>query len=145
MGTLGASLHTGGLDIPDARDRHGLLLGLLPARFGRMVVLGPRRKRLVHAMARWHRASAFGGGDGKTRSIDGVDDSVGDSRFFSFASWDIPRTLRRAYICTRVCERPAKRRVHHRHPGAADWWRARTFCLARPSIEKRWIVRADFA
>ena len=47
LGALGAAVDAGRLDLPDARHRHGLLLGLLRARLGRLVVLGPGRERLA--------------------------------------------------------------------------------------------------
>src|SRR5258707_14330359 len=101
MGTLGASLDPGGLDVSDTWDRHGLLLGLLHSWLGWMVVLGPCRKRFVHAMARRHRASSFGGRHGKTPGVENLDDSAGDPHFFAFASWYLPRAVRRADIGSR--------------------------------------------
>ena len=47
------------LDIPDARHRDGLLLGLLHARLGRLLVLGPGRECLADALARRHGAAPF--------------------------------------------------------------------------------------
>ena len=44
----------------DDRDHRGQLLGLLRAWLGRLVVLGPGRERLAHAMAGSHCAAAFG-------------------------------------------------------------------------------------
>ena len=40
----------------DDRHRDGVVVGLLHARLGRLVVLGPGRERLVHAVAGRHRA-----------------------------------------------------------------------------------------
>ncbi len=57
LGALGAPLDAGGLGVPHARHRHGLLVGLLRAGLGRLVVLGPGRERLLHALARRHRAA----------------------------------------------------------------------------------------
>ena len=59
LGALGAAVGARRLDVPDARHRHGLVLGLLRARLGRLLVLGPGRERLADAVARRHRAAAF--------------------------------------------------------------------------------------
>ena len=59
MGALGAALDADGLDIPHARHRDGLLLGLLRTRLGRLVVLGSGRECLADAVAGGHRAAAF--------------------------------------------------------------------------------------
>ena len=67
LGALGAALDAGRLDVPDARHRHGLLVGLLRAGLGRLVVLGPGRERLLHALARRHRAAALGPRHGEAR------------------------------------------------------------------------------
>ena len=47
LGALGAAVDPRRLDLPDARHRDGLLLGLLRARLGRLVVLGSGRERLA--------------------------------------------------------------------------------------------------
>ena len=73
LGALGAAVDAGRLDLPDARHRDGLVLGLLRARLGRLVVLGPGRERLADAVARRHRAVAFRAGDGKARGAEGLD------------------------------------------------------------------------
>ena len=73
LGALGAAMDAGGVDIPDARHRDGLVLGLLRTRLGRLVVLGSGRECLADAMARRHRAAAFGGGDGKAQRAEGLD------------------------------------------------------------------------
>ena len=56
LGALGAAVDAGGVDIPHARDRDGVVLGLLRARLGRLVVLGSGRECFADAMARRHRA-----------------------------------------------------------------------------------------
>ncbi len=56
VGALGSALDAAGLDLPDARHRHGILLGLLRTRLGRLVVLGPGRERIADALDRRHRA-----------------------------------------------------------------------------------------
>ena len=79
LGALGAALGADRLDLPHARHRHGLLLGLLRARLGRLVVLGPGRERLADALARRHGAAAFGCGDGEARGAEGLDASSSPS------------------------------------------------------------------
>ena len=59
LGALGAAVDAAGLDVPHARHRDGLVLGLLHARLGRLVVLGPGRERLADAVARRHRAACI--------------------------------------------------------------------------------------
>jgi len=44
----------------DDRHRDGQLVGLLRARLGRLVVLGPGRERFLHAVAPGHRTPALG-------------------------------------------------------------------------------------
>ena len=56
LGALDAALDHRGLDLPHPRHRARQLVGLLRARLGRLVVLGPGRERLVHAVAGRHRA-----------------------------------------------------------------------------------------
>ena len=51
LGALGAAVDAAGVDVPHARHRHGLVLGLLHAGLGRLVVLGSGGERLVHAVA----------------------------------------------------------------------------------------------
>ena len=45
----------------DLRHRARKLVGLLRTRLGRLVVLGPGRKRFVHAVARGHGIDSFAG------------------------------------------------------------------------------------
>ena len=56
LGALGAALDAPRLGLPHRRHRHGLDLGLLRARLGRLVVLGPGRERELHALADLRRA-----------------------------------------------------------------------------------------
>ena len=59
LGALGAAVDARRLDVPHRRHRDGLLLGLLRARLGRLLVLGPGRERLAHAVARRRRRSSI--------------------------------------------------------------------------------------
>ena len=85
LGALGAAMDAGGLDLPHARHRHGLLVGLLRARLGRLVVLGPGRERLVHAVARRHRAAALRARHGEARGAEGVDHPARHPRLLAVA------------------------------------------------------------
>ncbi len=67
MGALDAAVDHGRLDVPDPGHRARQLVGLLRARLGRLVVLGPGRERLVHALAGGHRADPFAGRDREAR------------------------------------------------------------------------------
>ena len=51
--------------LPYGGDSARQLVGLLRAWLGRLVVLGPGRERLVHALAGRHRARALAGRDGE--------------------------------------------------------------------------------
>ena len=96
LGALGAAVDAARLDVPDARHRDGLLLGLLRARLGRLVVLGSGGERLADALARRHRAAAFGGGDGKAQCAEGVDHPAGDPHLLAVADRHLPGALGRA-------------------------------------------------
>ena len=74
LGALRPAVRADRLVLPDARHRRRLVLGLLHARLGRLLVLGPGRERLADAVARRHRLRPFGGGDGEARRAEGVDD-----------------------------------------------------------------------
>ena len=78
------------------RHRARQLLGLLRARLGRLVVLGPGRERLVHAVARRDRAAALGDRGREARQPEELDDPPGDpgllARRCSAPSW-----------CARAC------------------------------------------
>ena len=67
LGALGAAVDARCLDVPHHRHRHGLVVGLLRARLGRLVVLGSGRERVLHAVARRHGAAAFGARHGEAR------------------------------------------------------------------------------
>ena len=75
LGALGAAVDARRLVLPDHRHRAGQLVGLLHARLGRLVVLGPGRERLVHAVAGRHRAAALGDRRREARRAEELDRS----------------------------------------------------------------------
>ena len=84
---------------------------------GRLVVLGPGRERVVHAVAGRHRAPAFAGGDGEARHVQELDGAARDRRVLAVAARHVPRALGRADLGARVRHRSGARRVHPRLPG----------------------------
>ena len=94
LGALGASVDAGGMDIPHARHRDGFVLGLLRARLGRLVVLGPGRECFPDALACRHRAAAFRGRDGKAQRAEGLDHPVVDPDLLIVAARHLPGALR---------------------------------------------------
>ncbi len=102
LGALGAPVDARRLDVPDHRHRHGLVVGLLRARLGRLVVLGSGRERLVHAVARRHGAAALGARHGKARRAEGVDGAARHPHLLAVADGHVPRALR---ACSPRCTR----------------------------------------
>ena len=86
LGALGAALDAGRLGRADARHRARQLVGLLRARLGRLVVLGPGRERLVHALARRHGAAALGDRGREARHAEELDHPAGDPGLLALAA-----------------------------------------------------------
>ena len=87
LGALGTAVDAGRLE-PAHRGHHpGLVLGLLLARLGRLVVLGPGGERQLHALAGGHGAAALGGGDGEARGVAGLDHLPGAARLSRSPCW----------------------------------------------------------
>jgi hypothetical protein len=93
---LVATLDDGRVGIPDDRDRAGQRVGLLHARLGRMVVLGPGRERVVHAVAHRHSADPFASRDREARRVPQLDGAA-RTRLSRRCS-DFPGPLRRAHL-----------------------------------------------
>ena len=108
LGALGAALDPGGVVRADDRHRDGQLVGLLHARLGRLVVLGPGRERLVHAVAGRHRAIAFGGRRREARRAEDLDHAAGDPGLFAEPARHVPGALRRPDLGARLRLRPAR-------------------------------------
>jgi cytochrome c-type biogenesis protein CcmF len=109
-----------------ARHRDGLLLGLLRARLGRLVVLGPGGERLLHALARGtallHSALVME----KRERAEGLDGAARDPGLLAVAARHVPRALRRADLGARLRHRPDARRAH---PGILACSSAARFAL----------------
>ena len=130
----------------DARHRARQLVGLLRARLGRLVVLGPGRERLVHALARRHRPAALGDRGREARRAEELDHPARDPRLLALAarapSWS-------ARACSPRCTpSPPTRRA------ACSSWRCSwspiggslaALRLARAGAAGRRPVRADLA
>ena len=96
LGTLDAALDDARLAVPHDRHRARQLVGVLRARLGRLVVLGPGRECLVHALARGYGADPFARGDREARAVPELDTAAGDHRVLAEPARHLPRTLRRA-------------------------------------------------
>ncbi len=145
MGALGTAVDAGGVDIPDARHRDGLVLGLLRARLGRLVVLGSGRERFPDAVACGHRAAAFRRRDGKAQCAQGLDHPAFDPDFLAVAARHLPGALWRADVGTRVRDRSDARGVHPLDPLHLHRRRLDAVCVARLCAEAGGPVRADLA
>ena len=145
LGALGATLDPGGVVRADGRHRNGKLVVLLHARLGRVVVLGPGRKCIVHALAGRHRAIAFGRRRREARRTEDLDRAAGDPGLFAEPAGYVPGALRRVDLGARLRLRPAPRRVH---PAAAEplhWRGAAAVRMARAAASGRRAVCADLA
>ena len=129
----------------DHRHRDGLVVGVLHARLGRLVVLGPGRERVVHAVAGRHRADPFVDRGGEARHAEKLDHPAGDHHVLPVAGWHVPGALRRADLGACLRHRSGARHVHSaaaagRHRRIAD-----AVCDPCAGAEGRRIVRADLA
>ena len=102
--------------VPHDRHRARQRVGVLRARLGRLVVLGSGRERVVHAVARRHRADPFAGRHREARHVPQLDGAARDRRVLAVAARHVPRALRRADVGARVRHRSGARRVHPRVP-----------------------------
>ena len=128
-----------------ASDRARQLLGLLRARLGRLVVLGPGGERVVHALARRHRAPALGDRGGEARCAEELDHPARDPGVLVEPARHLPGALRRAHLGARVRGRPRPRRVRARSARHRRRRLARALCLARAGAAGARRVRPDLA
>ena len=87
----------------------GSWLGVLRTGLGRLVVLGPGRERVVHAVAGRHRADPFAGRHRKARHVQELDGAARDRRVLAVAARHVPGALRRADVG--ACVRHRSRRA----------------------------------
>jgi hypothetical protein len=85
MGALGAAMDAGVVVCADRGNRDGVLVGVLHAGLGRLVVLGPGRECLVHAVAGRHRADSLVYRGGKAGLAEILDHSAGNHHVLAFA------------------------------------------------------------
>ena len=145
LGALVATLDDGRVGIPDDRHRLGQRLGLLHARLGRVVVLGPGRKCVLHALADRYGADPFACSDREARRFPQLDSAARDSRLFAVAARHLPRALGRSYLGARLRDRSGPRRVHPRFSRDRHRRLARAVRMARRRRGARRLVRAGFA
>ena len=145
LGALGASLDACRLDLPDARHRDGLLLGLLRTRLGRLVVLGSGRECLLHALARRYRAAAFGARHGEARGVEDLDAAAGHPHLLAVADGHLPGALRRADLGACLCQRSEPRSVHTLHPVDLHRRGVVSICLPGTAVVCRRAVCAGLA
>ena len=106
--------------VPHPRHRARQLVGVLRARLGRLVVLGSGRERLLHALARRHRADPFAGGHREARQLQELDACCWRSSRSRCPARHLPGALRRADLGARLRHRSAARPLHPRLPGASS-------------------------
>ena len=145
LGALGAAVGAWRLDVPDARHRRRLVLGLLRARLGRLLVLGPGRECVADAVARRHGAVAFRRGHGKARRAQSLDHPARHHRVLAVADRHLPGALGRAHFGARLRHRSDARHFHPRHSRRLHRRRAGALRLARAVAQTGRPVRADLA
>ncbi len=116
------------------RHRARKLVGVLRTGLGRLVVLGPGGKRLVHALAGRHRADSLAGGDREARQFPQLDRAAGDLHFLAVADGHIPRSIRRADIRACLRDRSPARCVHPRLPRCRHRLLAGAVRMARADV-----------
>ena len=145
LGTVRAPVGARRMDVPDARHRRRLVLGLLRARLGRLLVLGSGGKCLADAVACRHGTAAFRGGDGKARRTQSLDHPARHRCLFAVADRHFSGALGRADFGPRIRQRSEARHFHSGHPGHVHWRRAGALRLARAAPEAGRTVCADLA
>ncbi|CAA9212567.1 MAG: Cytochrome c heme lyase subunit CcmF, partial [uncultured Acetobacteraceae bacterium] len=114
LGTLGAALGFGGVELPDARHRARLLVGVLRAGLGRVLVLGPGGERLAPALAGRLRLAALRRRRGEAGGAEDLDGVPGLARLRLVLARHLPGAVGRAELSPLLRQRPDARRVHPR-------------------------------
>ena len=106
LGALGAAVDARRLVLPHARHRARQLVGLLHPGLGRLLVLGSGRERLADAVARRHRAAAFGHRRREARCAEELDRAARHPRLLAVAcsapSWCAPACSPRCMPSPRI-------------------------------------------
>ena len=118
LGALAAAVDHRRLGFPELWHRTRQLVGLLRARLGRLVVLGPGRERLVHALAGRHRADPFAGRHRQARTVQELDAAAVGGGVLAEPARHFPGALRRAGLGAFLRLRPGARHLHPLVPRA---------------------------
>ena len=86
-------------------------------------VLGPRRKRVLHAVARGHRTPPFRTRHGEARGAQNLDHPARDPDVLVVVDGHIHRAFRRADFRALVRRRSGTRHLHPRHSDPLFGWR----------------------
>ena len=125
LGALGAAVDAARLDLPDARHRDGLVLGLLRSSAGAAGGSGTRSR--TPRLMPWLAGTALlhsARGDGKARRAEGLDHPARDPRLLAVADRHLPGALGRADLGAHLRHRSDARRLHPGDPGALHRRRA---------------------
>src|SRR6266481_157678 len=105
-------------------------MGILRFGLGRLVVLGPGRKRIVHALAGGYCADTFLGGDRKTWRIQKLDGAARDYGFFIQFAGYLSGSLRRIDLSAFLRFRSYSGYFHLEFPGGRNWSLLVIVCMA---------------
>ena len=133
------------VDVPDHRHRARQLVGVLRTRVGRLVVLGSGGERLVHALARGHRADPLAERHREARHLQELDPAARDLRVLAEPGGHLPGALGRAGVGAFLRHRPEARPLHSRVPGRDHRRLAVAVCLARAEALRARGLRAVLA
>ncbi len=117
------------MDFPDPGHHRRILLGLLRARLGRLVVLGPGRERQPDAVAGGDSAAPFGQRVGRSRRAADLDRDARRRRLLDEHDRHVPRALGHPHERPRLRRRSGTRHVHPR--AAGDLYRRRAGAVRR--------------
>src|SRR5258708_1246651 len=130
--------------VSDHRHRARQLVGLLRTRLGRVVVLGPGRERLIHALAGGNGADPLAQRHGEARHLQELDLAAGDFRLLLESRRNFPGALGRPGVGALVRDRPDPWALHSRIPGIDDRRITHPVCVAGAEIVRGRRFRALF-